>query len=45
MELKAVSIDSNERIFLNGEEIKNVVGYKLERFADSSEPAKLTVTM
>ena len=30
MELKAVSIDSNERIFLDGEEIKNVVGYKLQ---------------
>ena len=45
MELKAVSIDSNERIFLDGEEIKNVVGYKLEHSADLSEPAKLTVTM
>lgn len=45
MELKAVSIDSNEKIFLDGKEIKNVVGYKLEDSADSSEPAKLTVTM
>ena len=45
MELKAVSIDSNERIFLDGEELQNVTAYKLENSADSSEPAKLTVTM
>ena len=45
MELKEVSIDASERIFLNGKEIENVTGYKLEHFADSSEPAKLTVTM
>lgn len=45
MELKEVSIDANERIFLNGKEIENVTGYKLEHFADSQEPAKLTVTM
>lgn len=38
-------VECNERIFLDGEEIKNVVGYKLERSADPSEPAKLTVTM
>ena len=45
MKLKTVSIDSDERIFLDGERIENVAGYKLEHFADSSEPAKLTVTM
>ena len=45
MELKTVSIDSKERIFLDGEEIQNVTAYKLENSADSQEPAKLTVTM
>ena len=45
MELKTVSIDSKERIFLDGEEIKNVTAYKLENSADSQEPAKLTVIM
>ena len=44
-ELKTVSIDSKERIFLDGEEIQNVTAYKLENSADSQEPAKLTVTM
>ena len=44
-ELKTVSIDSKERIFLDGEEIQNVTAYKLENFSDSQEPAKLTVTM
>ena len=45
MELKTVSIDSKERIILDGEEIKNVTAYKLENSADSQEPAKLTVIM
>ena len=45
MELKTVSIDSKERIFLDGEEIQNVTAYKLENSADSQEPAKLTVIM
>ncbi len=31
MELKTVSIDSKERIFLDGEEIQNVTAYKLEK--------------
>ena len=35
MELKTVSIDSKERIFLDGEEIQNVTAYKLENSADS----------
>lgn len=43
--LKTVSIDSNERIFLDGEAIENVAAYKLENSASSNEPAKLTVTM
>ena len=45
MKLKTIFIDSEERIFLDGEEIQNVAAYKLENFADSQEPAKLTVTM
>ena len=44
-ELKAVSINENEQIFLDGEEIKNVVAYKLENFAESGGSAKLTVEM
>ncbi len=44
-ELKAVSINENEQIFLDGEEIKNVVAYKLENSAESGGPAKLTVEM
>lgn len=43
--LKTVSIDKNEQIFLDGELVENVHGYKLEHFADSKEPAKLTVTI
>ena len=45
MELKSVSIDSSERIFLDGEELQNVTAYKLEHSADSEAPAELTVTM
>lgn len=45
VELKTIFIDSEERIFLDGEELQNVTAYKLENSADSSEPAKLTVTM
>lgn len=45
VELKAVSINENEQIFLDGEEIKNVVAYKLENSAESDRPAKLTVEM
>ena len=45
MELKSVSIDSAERIFLDGEELQNVTAYKLEPSADSEGPAELTVKM
>lgn len=45
LELKTVSINENEQIFLDGEEIKNVVSYKLENSAESGRPAKLTVEM
>ena len=45
MELKKVFINEREQIFLDGEEVKNVSGYRLENSADSNEPAKLTVTM
>lgn len=45
MELKAITIDAQEKIFLDGEEIKNVVAYKLENSAESGGPAKLTVEM
>lgn len=45
MELKAVTIDAQEKIFLDGEEIKNVVAYKLENSDESGGPAKLTVEM
>ena len=45
MELKSVSIDSAERIFLDGEELQNVTAYKLEHSAGSEGPAELTVKM
>lgn len=45
MQLKSVTINSKEEIFLDGQRIENVSSYKLERYEDSSEPAKLTVTM
>ena len=45
MDLKSVSIDSAERIFLDGEELQNVKAYKLEHSAESEGPAELTVTM
>lgn len=44
-DLKSVSINEKEQLFLDGEEITNVTAYKLESSADSSEPAKLTVTI
>ena len=44
-DLKSVSINGKEQLFLDGEEITNVTAYKLENSADSSEPAKLTVTI
>lgn len=44
-DLKSVSINEKEQLFLDGEEISNVTAYKLENSADSSEPAKLTVTI
>lgn len=44
-DLKSVSINEKEQLFLDGEEIANVTAYKLENSADSSEPAKLTVTL
>lgn len=44
-DLKSVSINEKEQLFLDGEEITNVTAYKLENSADSSEPAKLTVTL
>ncbi len=45
MDLKSVSIDSAEQIFLDGEELQNVKAYKLEHSAESEGPAELTVTM
>lgn len=45
MELKSVSIDSAERVFLDGEELQNVTAYKLEHSAGSEGPAELTVKM
>ena len=45
MELKMIFIDSEERIFLDGEELQNVTAYKLENSADSQGPAKLTVIL
>lgn len=44
-DLKSVSVNEKEQLFLDGEEITNVTAYKLENSADSSEPAKLTVTI
>lgn len=40
--LKVVSINENEQIFLDGEEIKNVTAYKLENSAGGT--AELTVS-
>lgn len=45
IKLKSVTINENEQIFLDGEEIKNVVAYKLENSAETGGPAKLTVEM
>lgn len=45
MSLKTVSINSEEQIFLDGKLVENVAAYKLENSANSSEPAKLTLTM
>lgn len=44
-DLKSVSINEKEQIFLDGEEIQNITAYKLENSTDSSEPAKLTVSV
>ena len=44
-DLKSVSINEKEQLFLDGEEITNVTAYKLENSTDSEGPAKLTVTM
>lgn len=43
--LKTVSINKREQIFLDGQEIENVIAYKLENSASPSEPAKLTIEM
>ena len=43
--IKAVSINEKEEIFLDDEQLENVIAYKLENSADSKEPAKLTVAM
>lgn len=45
MKIKTVSINKREQIFLDGQEIENVIAYKLENSASSSEPAKLTIEM
>ena len=45
MELKTVSINEKEQIFLAGEEMRNVTAYKLENSAGAKEPAKLTITI
>lgn len=44
MELQTVTINDQEKIFLDGEELSNVTAYQLENRA-SDEPARLTVTM
>ncbi len=45
MRLNEVSINENEEVFINGKRVENLIGYKLEPPTDSSEPAKLTVSM
>lgn len=45
MVLQTVSINEKEEIFLDGVLIKNVTAYKLEHIAESSDPAKLTLSM
>lgn len=44
-ELKHITINENGRIYLGGEELKNVTAYKLESSAKLGGPAKLTVEM
>lgn len=41
--LKSVSINEKEQLFLDGEEITNVTAYRLE--SSAGEPAKLVVKM
>lgn len=41
--LKSVSINEKEQLFLDGEEITNVTAYRLE--SSAGEPAKLVVEM
>lgn len=41
--VKELSIDENGRVFLDGEELPNVTGYKLKNSACGT--AELTVTM
>lgn len=45
VDLKPVSINEKEQIFLDGKLLDNVESYRLEHSAGSEEPAKLTVTM
>lgn len=40
--LKSVSINENEQVFLDGEEVKNVTAYKLENSAGGT--AELTIS-
>ena len=42
-DLKSVSINEKEPLFLDGEEITNVTAYRLE--SSAGEPAKLVVEM
>lgn len=42
-DLKSVSINEKEQIFLDGEEITNVTAYRLE--SSAGEPAKLVIEM
>ena len=42
-DLKSVSINEKEQLYLDGEEITNVTAYRLE--SSAGEPAKLVVEM
>lgn len=43
--MKTLIIDESQKIFLDGEELTDVIAYKLENSAEHNELAKLTVTV
>ena len=43
--MKTLTINDEGHILLDGKKIEDMIAYKIENFASSSEPAKLTVTI